>query len=408
MVAQIMAATSRGEPAPLNSTAQAGPLALTVTDVVLGAAATEQVMAVSTHNESPADGVSYALAKVQIVNEGDQPVVVGGDDFAFTGSSGVVRRSLGLFPPEPSLEALLGPGESVEGWVAGAADADEENALLVFDSRALTGNWSGAVLALQEGASVLDAESAAVAVNDAGAGPGSPAGVNEQVATERWAVELLRVAVGQEVYNLFPASDYRTTALGDTAQELIALWVAVLVQVTNNETGGRLSHFPATAFHLAYSDGQPVNDVRMLTPPRPDASGDYYPGASRQGWVAIELPAGFSGSLIRFQPFAADDDVRYLTWGDGSAPSSGAAESTPPPPDEEFADGALVVVTEDQVNLRSEPSVDAEIVTVLAAGDELTVTGAGVEADGYLWYPVTIAATGEPGYIAANFIRDSS
>ena len=407
MAFQITASTSRAEPAPLGASAQAGPLVLTVNEVVTGPAATDQVLAANSHNEPPAEGIDYVLARVQIVNEGDRPVVLGEDDFAFTGTSGIVRRSLGLFPPEPSLNVLLGAGETIEGWVAGAAESDEDNLLLLFNNRALTGNWADAVLALQDGASVSDADSQAVAVNEAGIDPGTPAGLNEPVVTQDWAVELVRVAYGQEVYDLYSPSDYRTRALGDSVPGLIPSWIALLVQVTNNQTGGRQAHFPATAFRLAYAGGEPVQDVRMLTPPRPDASGGYFPGASRQGWFAIEIPGGYGGSLLRFQPLSGDDDVRYLTWSDGAAPSSGA-EPTPPPPDEEFAVEALVVVTDDQVNLRAEPSVEAEIVTVLAAGDELTITGSSVDADGFRWYPVTNAATGDEGFVASNFIRESS
>ncbi|MEZ4623619.1 MAG: hypothetical protein R2843_02160 [Thermomicrobiales bacterium] len=48
--------------------------------------------------------------------------------------------------------------------------------------------------------------------------------------------------------NLFPAEDYRTTALGDTDQAGLPFWIGLEVTVSNNRSGGSLSHFPATAF----------------------------------------------------------------------------------------------------------------------------------------------------------------
>jgi hypothetical protein len=58
---------------------------------------------------------------------------------------------------------------------------------------------------------------------------------------------------------------------------------------------------PATAFQLATADGKAVNDVSILTPPDPDASGTYFPGASRDGWVVFEAPASYGdGPLPAF------------------------------------------------------------------------------------------------------------
>jgi hypothetical protein len=86
--------------------------------------------------------------------------------------------------------------------------------------------------------------------------------------------------------------------------------------VTNVGTGGEASFFPPNAFSLADSTGAPLLDFVTLTPPIPDASGDYYPGASREGWVAFELPS-YDPYLIVFAPFDATvttPDPRYITF----------------------------------------------------------------------------------------------
>jgi hypothetical protein len=79
-----------------------------------------------------------------------------------------------------------------------------------------------------------------------------------------------------------------------------------------------MAYFPANAFALADEAGNPLLDVVTLTPPRPDAAGGYYPGAAREGWVMFDVPAGYTVSLVRFQPFAHTAealDPRYFTFG---------------------------------------------------------------------------------------------
>ncbi len=58
------------------------------------------------------------------------------------------------------------------------------------------------------------------------------------------------------------------------------------------------------------------------------------------------------------------------------------------------------VVTTDDVNLRAEPSAGAAIVAVLPAGTVVTVTGAARED----WLPVQNPATGDSGWVAAQFL----
>jgi hypothetical protein len=89
------------------------------------------------------------------------------------------------------------------------------------------------------------------------------------------------------------------------------------LRVTNVQTGGDPAFLPATAFMLVNAEGNAVSDVITLTAPYPDASGYYYPGASREGWVALEIPDTYMAtglSLIRFLPWRTDADARYITF----------------------------------------------------------------------------------------------
>jgi hypothetical protein len=74
-------------------------------------------------------------------------------------------------------------------------------------------------------------------------------------------------------------------------------------------------------------------------------------------------------------------------------------------PPADIASGSTVVVSEDLVNLRVEPSSSAEIITELPIDTQLTVTGDPVEADGYTWYPVDVVASSQTGFIVADFIE---
>lgn len=70
-----------------------------------------------------------------------------------------------------------------------------------------------------------------------------------------------------------------------------------------------------------------------------------------------------------------------------------------------FLPGATVTVTADGLNLRAQPSTAGAIVAVLPQGTQLQVTGAPQQGGGYTWYPVTVAATGVSGFVAADFLQ---
>lgn len=304
---------SRADPVPLGQEAVAGPLRITVSEVSSGPAAIDRVVAASPRNTPPGDGQTYVLAYVTVRNEGDAPIFVSNDDFGLTGSSGVIYRFLIAQPPEPALAATVDPGATAEGWLVFAAPDTETELLLVFDSLSLPGTWARRTLALVAGAGIPDAATPSAAENDVGRSPQSPAGLNSPIVSGTWQVELVDVAFGAEVFDLV---DYRTGALGVEDSNNETPWLALRVRVTNVGTGGEPSHFPANAFALADTTGARLLDFVTLTPPVPDASGDYYPGATREGWVAFELPS-YDPYLILFDPYDAtteSPDARYFTY----------------------------------------------------------------------------------------------
>lgn len=306
---------SRAEPVPLGEEGAAGPLRIGVAEVLIGEEANALVAAASPTNEPPREGVGYVLVDLGVRNAGERAVTVDGGDFALSGASGLVRRFLGVEPPAPALGGSLAPGEEVGGWVVFAAPTDEADLLLLFDSLSIPGSWADRVFALEAGAAVPEIGAPVATPNDAGTDAATAAGLNTPIVTADWEVELLQVATGAEVFDLV---DYRAGALGlgDAIGEDAdgGVWVALRVRVTNVRAGGEAAFLPPNAFALVDEAGTPLLDVFALTPPRPEASGAYFPGTSREGWVAFDVAPADAASIVRFLPYATDPDPRYLTY----------------------------------------------------------------------------------------------
>ncbi|MCC6790777.1 MAG: SH3 domain-containing protein [Thermomicrobiales bacterium] len=390
-------------PAALQTETVAGPWRLTVQEVVTGDEANALVGSASAANLPLAEGLSYVAARLTAMNAGSATARLESGDFAVADTSGIVHLAGGATAPDPALAGPVEPGASLEGWVVGAAANDAAGLILLYDSLTLTGDWADAAFALTDGAALTPAAARAVELNRVGRDHEDAAGFNTPVATRDWVVELIEVVQGEAVADLFPASDYRTTALLGGSTEVAATWLAFRVKITNNRTGLQPAYLAATAFTLADSAGDPNPDLSWLTPPFPDAAGGYFPGASREGWVLFDLATPLytpDASYLRFLPNRTDDDARYFTWGGGGAtvPAEPSFEGT-------LETGAKVVTTEDLVRLRESPSTEGEIVADMAEGTELTVTGAPEEGDGFTWYPVEDPETGDEGYVVAQFIE---
>jgi hypothetical protein len=101
--------------------------------------------------------------------------------------------------------------------------------------------------------------------------------------------------------------------------------------------------------------------------------------------------SGFSGiSVIRG---ADESSLVYIYLGRGLSTVTTAPASV----------NSTVVATAD-INLRANPAADGEILTVVAAGTELTVTGAPVGE----WVPVDDPVSGLSGYVSTQFVEVQS
>ena len=400
-----------GSPAAVDEVVTSGPWEIRLLEVATGDDAAAAVAGASGFNPtSPGDGLQFVVARLSVGNASTQPFGVEPGDFAVVGSDGIVRRSVVDFPPSPALSGRLGAGESLEGWVVGAAPAGDDGIVLLYDSATISGTWADASFAVSPGATVKAEEGRADRSNKTGR-DGDAVGVDEVVATGEWAISLQEVVLGPAVYDISPpgvqrlADSYRAGGY----EACLQTWVALRFRVANNGGDGVARFLSPTAFRLVDGDGRPIDDVRTLSAPLPEASGAYLPGAERSGWVSFELPSTCGGddvglltdsTIVRFLPFSESRDARFIDW------SGGASAAT----DEErgvatLAEGDRALVAEEGVNLRDAPSTGGEVVAVMALGEVVVVTGLAEEADGVTWYPVEVEETGETGYVSGSYLE---
>ena len=120
-------------------------------------------------------------------------------------------------------------------------------------------------------------------------------GVGRVIATSEWRIKIVDVVQGAAVIDISPEETKRlgqSYNSGDgTYASCLDTWIAIQIEATNNGDDGLTRFLSPTAFQLADTDGSALNDIRTLSPPVPDLSGEYAAGASRAGWISFELPS---------------------------------------------------------------------------------------------------------------------
>jgi hypothetical protein len=398
---QDTASTAPVQIIPPGQAIDAGFWRLTVLEAQIGDAAAATITAANGGNPDAPQGLVYALARVSAENTSDQPQVINLSDFAGTGTDGILRRPPTLIVPEPALQARVDPASSAEGWIPLTVN-DAGNVLLWFSSPFLGGDWADAVLALTDGAAIPSFDAPG---DDPGRGesPDAPAAFSETVRTGNWDISVSEHISGQAVYNI---AEFALQALagGNASDPEVETWHAVKVRATN--VSDRPAFFSFTALHVADANGEAWDHILALTPPLPDVAREVLPGATREGWAAFQKAPWASLDLLRVQPSIVADEPRFISFiATPGAPANEAATAAEDLP--VLKEGDLVTLTEDQVNLRTEPSSSGEIVAELEQDTELTITGASVEADSHVWYPVMVNDTGETGYVVADFLSSA-
>lgn len=386
-----------GEAVPL------GLWVITVVEVVSGEEAASLMLQANAENPPAPDGQAYVCARISVQNSSGRPQTIQMADFAATGSDGILRRTQAVVVPEPMLQAVVEPEAATEGWVAITVN-DPAVATLWFDAPMLGGSWSDGVFALASGAQAPVFEELDANDTETGSEPSAPAAIGETIRVDGWEITIDEVIFGQAIFDI---ADFRYRALGST-QEWVQNGIGIHAIVRN------LNPFPAffsdIAFEIADFSGEPWDHTLTMTPPEPDVSQEYLPGATGEGWASFGGWTWTEPELIKVQPFKTGGSARYVIF-EGNQP-----RGSDPPLDEDageevpaealdLAPGQLVETTEDRVNFRSDPSSGGVIVEELALGTQLEITGDPVEADGYTWYPAILVETSQAGYLVQDFVR---
>jgi uncharacterized protein YgiM (DUF1202 family) len=103
-----------------------------------------------------------------------------------------------------------------------------------------------------------------------------------------------------------------------------------------------------------------------------------------------------SGTRITVEESAAPEEESVVAEEAPADPVGDAAGEAP-------ATAGTGTVTQDGVNVRSEPSTTGSPLTAVNNGDRVTVTGENVEGDGFTWYPVQLD-DGTEGYIVDEYL----
>lgn len=391
-----------GEPAEL------GPWKITLLNLMSGDDAANQVIAWNKGNPPAPEGLTYVIVRLSLKNIGDRRRLINLADFMATGSDGILRRPPTIEIGESTIQNMVEPGTTLEGVVPLIVDAVDQ-ATLWFESTLLGGNWANGTFALGPNAIVLEQTASLTATEAAGNTPDAPARLGEPVLVDNWEVVLTDMAEGQAVFDI---AGPELQALGHAAPKDIPNWLAVYGTITNMSSVP--SFFSPNAFEITDDQGEPWDNIVALTPPPPDLSAYLLPGISREGWAAFQrLDYGDSYStafMVRLWPSSLVGKPRYIALPNVTAPDedSGSEDDSLEVAPLEVSVGEEVMTTEDLVNLRTEPSVDGEIIEMLPINTSLIITGDPVEADGYRWYPVQTMEDEQGGFVVQDFISPTN
>jgi sortase (surface protein transpeptidase) len=123
---------------------------------------------------------------------------------------------------------------------------------------------------------------------------------------------------------------------------------------------------------------------------------DYDAGEYKQrDIIRAKLVSTTAGDQPSGDEVTAEGEATAETEGEAEGEETGTGE---------LASGGTATVTEDGVNVRSEATTSGEVVTALAAGETVTITGDATEADGYTWWPIE-TSDGSTGWIVADFLQ---
>jgi quercetin dioxygenase-like cupin family protein/uncharacterized protein YgiM (DUF1202 family) len=143
---------------------------------------------------------------------------------------------------------------------------------------------------------------------------------------------------------------------------------------------------------------QVAADVEMTIVSGPEDADDYT-------WYEVEInSSGATGWVVEdFIVAPGEEEVTPEATEEATEEANGTPEA-----EVDFAEGDAVVVNDSGVRIRTEASVDAEVVDTLEADTELTILSGPEEADDYVWYEVETADGELSGWIVSDFLEPAA
>lgn len=191
---------------------------------------------------------------------------------------------------------------------------------------------------------------------------------------------------------------------GAVVGDLPAGPVAVTLERLALSPGDQISGYPGPvliAVEVGAINGSVVEGVVELD--QPDAASAEANATPSAGFAVSEGEAlFFPEGMSETPPLSGDGSLILLRLGIIELPESVTAPVEALPG---IDVGGTVTVTNSDVNLRSAPSLEGEPIAALQQGQVLMVTGPAVQADGFVWLPVSDPT--DPnliGFVAADFL----
>lgn len=162
--------------------------------------------------------------------------------------------------------------------------------------------------------------------------------------------------------------------------------------------GARLGVTPATA-----QDSLPVEGDRLFV----DTDALNLRDGQGTNFDVIEvLPEGTEVTFVSLPASGTDDghDWYNVDLDDGTNGWVAGEFLSPVIDGDDFIVGSTVEVASDELNLRAEPGLDAEILDTLASGDQAVIDSTPEILDEYTWYRINIDEGAEFGWVAGELL----
>lgn len=150
---------------------------------------------------------------------------------------------------------------------------------------------------------------------------------------------------------------------------------------------------------------EPVNGgLGLVNEGTPAPTDEPIQGQTTQPGAGSTIGIGNAVSTPASQPQETSPTQPATTGQQAPEPTTDPDTTTDQAGGAQFASGDKVLVTEDGVNVRPDPSVGGDPITMLNAGDELTIASGPVDAEDYVWWEV-ILPSGDSGWVVEDFIE---